>query len=55
MVWHSLSEFENPNAVRTSTAGDGLTEPNHYFCNAKMQTNPIRSTKNLTPVGCEVF
>ena len=37
--------LEELNAVRMSTAADGLTEANLYLCIAQMKTSPISRTK----------
>ena len=51
----AIDRFERSNAARMSAAGDGWTEPNHYFCPkmAKMQTNLASSStkKPRTPTG----
>ena len=50
LVWHSQRRFEESNAARMSAAGNGLTEPNLYFRNSKMQTNLLGSTPKATPL-----
>ena len=37
----AIDRFERLNAARTSAAGDGLTEPNHYFCPKRAKCKQI--------------
>ena len=43
--------LEESNATRVSVAGDSLTEPNLYFANGKMQTDPDSTPPKSPPLG----